>query len=51
MATHKDPVCGMQVDDKNAAARSEHEGETYYFCSEGCKKRFDENPEQYAGES
>lgn len=49
MATQTDPVCGMQVDDKSAAAQSEYQGRIYYFCSAGCKERFDENPERYAG--
>ncbi|HEV8353653.1 MAG TPA: YHS domain-containing protein [bacterium] len=44
----RDPVCGMQVDEKTAAGKSEHKGTTYYFCSEGCKAAFDQNPEQYA---
>lgn len=44
----KDPVCGMQVDPKKAAGQSEYEGHTYYFCSDGCKKKFDANPAQYA---
>ena len=26
----KDPVCGMEVDEKKAAARAEHMGKTYY---------------------
>jgi len=43
----KDPVCGMEVDEKKAAAKSEHEGKTYYFCAPGCKKAFDENSERY----
>jgi Cu+-exporting ATPase len=43
----KDPVCGMQVDPKRAAGQSEYKGETYYFCSPVCKKKFDSNPEQY----
>jgi Cu+-exporting ATPase len=47
MAKQMDPVCGMQVDEQTAAATSEHEGQTYYFCSAGCKTRFDQNPEQY----
>lgn len=47
--THTDPVCGMQVDERQAAARSDHRGQTYYFCSQGCKDKFDQNPEQYAG--
>ena len=45
MAT--DPVCGMEVDEKKAAATSEHKGRTYYFCAPGCKKAFDANPEKY----
>lgn len=51
MAMHTDPVCGMQVDEQKAAGRSEHEGQTYYFCGQGCKQKFDENPEQYANKS
>lgn len=48
-ATNTDPVCGMQVDEKQAAAQSEHQGRTYYFCSPVCKERFEQNPEQYTG--
>jgi YHS domain-containing protein len=29
------------------AGESEYNGQTYYFCSLGCKKAFDENPEKY----
>jgi P-type Cu+ transporter len=47
----KDPVCGMQVDQKKAAGTSEHQGKTWYFCSAGCKRKFDENPERYAKQS
>ncbi|MCA1849878.1 MAG: HAD-IC family P-type ATPase, partial [Acidobacteria bacterium] len=36
-----DPVCGMTVDPETAAGTSERGGETYYFCSLGCKERFD----------
>lgn len=43
----KDPVCGMKIKKKEAAATLEHEGETYYFCAEGCKEKFAENPEKY----
>ena len=51
MAMQTDPVCGMQVDEQKAAGQSEHQGHTYYFCSPNCKHKFDENPEQYAGQS
>lgn len=43
----KDPICGMEVDPKTAAGKSEYEGQTYYFCSNGCKKAFDKEPQKY----
>jgi Cu+-exporting ATPase len=45
----KDPVCGMDVEPATAAGKSEHNGQTYYFCSLGCKKAFDKEPEKYLG--
>lgn len=45
----KDPVCGMEVDPKEAAGKSEHAGTTYYFCSEACKRDFDADPQKYLG--
>jgi YHS domain-containing protein len=44
----QDVVCGMQVDPAKAAGTSEYNGKTYYFCSKGCKAKFDANPAQYA---
>ena len=44
----KDPVCGLSVDPKKAAGTSQQGGRTIYFCSAGCKKKFDANPGQYA---
>jgi YHS domain-containing protein len=46
----KDPVCGMQVNEQQAAGQSEYQGQTYYFCSPGCKRQFDQNPERYTGQ-
>ena len=43
----KDLVCGMQVDPAKAAGSSEYNSKTYYFCSKGCKTKFDANPGQY----
>ena len=43
----RDPVCGMEVDEKRAKYKTEHMGKTYYFCNESCKKRFDSNPHKY----
>jgi len=34
-----DPVCGMQVD-QASSLKTEHDGETYYFCSEKCQETF-----------
>jgi len=42
-----DPVCKMQVDEKTAKFISEHMGKKFYFCSEMCKKKFDESPMKY----
>jgi len=45
-----DPVCGMEVDGKKAAAAGRtavHEGHTYYFCADGCKKQFEADPKKY----
>ena len=44
---HKDPVCGMELTYENAQARSEYNGQTYYFDSLDCKEQFDKNPEKY----
>ncbi len=43
----KDPVCGMTVLPDKAAGSSEFKGETQYFCSVGCKRKFDASPEQF----
>lgn len=43
----KDVVCGMQVDEKTSAGKSEYQGETYYFCSPGCKATFEKEPERF----
>jgi YHS domain-containing protein len=50
MDTMRDPVCGMEVTYETAEARSEYEGQTYYFCSVDCKETFDKNPEKYVHE-
>jgi len=46
-----DPVCKMDVDERTArfedtSTRAIH----YYFCTPGCKKAFEENPDAYIGE-
>jgi YHS domain-containing protein len=44
----KDPVCGMNVDEKSAAGTSQYKGKAYYFCNVACKQKFDKEPEKYA---
>ena len=44
----RDPVCGMNVDEKKAAATLVVQGKAYYFCSTGCKATFEKNPAKYA---
>jgi Cu+-exporting ATPase len=46
----KDTVCGMTIEDKDAAATSDYRGKTYYFCSTSCRDKFEKNPGAYAGE-
>jgi P-type Cu+ transporter len=43
----RDPVCQMEVSEKDAAATSQYEDDTYYFCAEDCKEKFDQDPERY----
>jgi YHS domain-containing protein len=47
----KDPVCGMEVDPAKAAGTVEYQGQTYYFCSPGCKAAFEKEPEKYLGQA
>ncbi len=44
---NKDPVCGMEVDEKSTPHFSNYSGATYYFCSACDKDKFDSNPESY----
>lgn len=46
----KDPVCGMEVDEKKATQKSEYKGKTYYFCSATDRKQFEKEPEKYVKE-
>ena len=43
----KDPVCGMAVDPKKAAATHQYQGKTYYFCAPSCTADFAKDPEKY----
>ncbi|HUR67857.1 MAG TPA: YHS domain-containing protein [Candidatus Thermoplasmatota archaeon] len=49
-ATATDPVCHMKVDPaKPPGGFSELGTQTYYFCSAGCKKKFDAEPAKFIG--
>jgi len=37
----------MMVDEKKTQLKSVHDGNTFYFCSVGCKAAFDKDPHRY----
>ncbi|CAN5598742.1 heavy metal translocating P-type ATPase [soil metagenome] len=45
-----DPVCGMHVVQSEAAATRTEQGKSYFFCSQGCAKKFDAAPATYLKE-
>lgn len=46
----KDPVCGMEVDEKSTDFSIEYSGKKYFFCSKNCMLKFKTNPEKYIRE-
>ncbi|GMV05181.1 MAG: hypothetical protein AMXMBFR53_14600 [Gemmatimonadota bacterium] len=42
-----DEVCGMEIDAEGAAAEVDFQGKTYYFCSDRCRRMFEEHPDRY----
>ncbi len=44
---HLDPVCHMEVGEK---IESVYRDESYFFCTEICRERFNEDPERYLAE-
>jgi YHS domain-containing protein len=51
MAMQTDPICGMQVDDQKTTSKSQFQGTNYFFCSDECKRKFDQQPQQYANKA
>jgi YHS domain-containing protein len=45
-----DPVCGMDVEE-NSPHRAEHDGELYLFCSDGCRQKFERDPQRWLKKS
>ncbi len=43
----RDPVCGMPVNPDACAARAEHAGQSYWFCSTGCRDSFVAEPRSF----
>jgi P-type Cu+ transporter len=46
----KDPVCGMDVDPAVSKHRAEYAGETFHFCSAGCRTKFQTDPARYVAD-
>ena len=47
-AASRDPVCGMDVDPKEAPGGSaQYAGTTYWFCSPSCREKFVADPKRY----
>ncbi len=45
----KDPVCEMTVDPATAKHKAAYAGQTYFFCSAGCREKFAADPLRYVG--
>lgn len=43
----EDPVCGMKIDENDAKAETHFAGKKYYFCSDDCRRKFDQHPDEY----
>ena len=46
-----DPVCGMRVNPKAAAASAQWNGKNFYFCNPGCRERFVAGPLRFVDEN
>jgi Cu+-exporting ATPase len=50
-AEARDPVCGMSVDPATSKHRFDYRGETFHFCSAGCRTKFAADPQRYLEKS
>jgi Cu+-exporting ATPase len=41
----------MEMESEDVASETNHEGKSYYFCSDECRKKWDANPERYVRET
>ncbi len=46
-----DPVCGMEVYESMAPAKTQYGGVTYYFCSRACLGAFQDEPHKYVDDA
>lgn len=46
----RDPVCGMLIEEKDAAGMAEYKGKTYYFHTTECNAAFERSPDTYVRE-
>jgi len=54
MSTSKDPVCGMDVDEKEARKKRltiSKDGKEYFFCSNDCKNKFGKKEPWYRSQA
>ena len=51
IASVRDPVCGMAVDPATSRYRFDYSGETFHFCSAGCRTKFAADPQKYLANS
>ncbi len=46
----RDPICGMEFDEKEAKTKEIYRGKTYYFCSLHCRNMFIKEPDRFLKE-
>jgi len=51
MAVSIDPVCGMEVETKNAKFMTTYQNKKYYFCNKGCLDAFENEPQKFLKQS
>lgn len=44
---HRDPVCGMAISNVAASIHLRYDSLDFYFCSDGCRLRFEVSPQRY----
>ena len=42
-----DPVCDRTIDETESEFQTQFAGKKYFFCSEECRKEFEDRPDEY----